>query len=132
MTVSEEIIKVLDAICAKFGIVVDWSAENIIPFLNQICGHFVTYEIATSVLWIGLGAVIGIAGYLFLSKHPKIGVYRYETEYEDRGTRYSYITIICAVVGLFIFVQLHDIIKCITFPEKLIIDEILAKYSVYR
>jgi hypothetical protein len=132
MTVSEEIIKVLDSICAKFGIVVDWSAENIIPFLTQLCGRFVTYEIATSVLWIGLGAVIGIVGYLFLSKHPKIGVWRYETEYEDRTTRYMYITFISAIVGLFLFVQLHDIVTCVTFPEKFIIDEILAKCAAYR
>lgn len=132
MTVSEEIIKVLDALCSKFGIVIDWSAENVIPFLTQLCGRFVTYEIATSVLWIGLGVVIGIAGYLFLSKHPRIGVWRYGTEDEDRTTRYMYITFISAIVGLFLFVQLHDIVMCVTFPEKFIIDELLAKYAAYR
>ena len=30
MTVSEQIIQVLDALCEKFGLVIDWTSENAI------------------------------------------------------------------------------------------------------
>lgn len=49
MTVSNQIIAVLDAICEKFGIVIDWTASNIMPYLQDLCKRIVTYEIATSV-----------------------------------------------------------------------------------
>ena len=48
MTVSNQIIAVLDAICEKFGIVIDWTASNIMPYLQDLCKRIVTYEIATS------------------------------------------------------------------------------------
>ena len=31
MTVSEQIIQVIDALCEKFGIAIDWTTQNIIP-----------------------------------------------------------------------------------------------------
>ena len=45
---SEEIIKVLDALAEKFGVAVDWTSANVIPYLEQLCSKCVNYEIATS------------------------------------------------------------------------------------
>ena len=33
---SEEIIKVLDALAEKFGVAVDWTSANVIPYLEQL------------------------------------------------------------------------------------------------
>ena len=57
---SEEIIKVLDALAEKFGVAVDWTSANVIPYLEQLCGKYVNYEIATSVIWMlfGIGCLI--------------------------------------------------------------------------
>ena len=46
---SEEIIKILDALTNKFGIVIDWTSENIIPYMQQLFEKYINYEIATSV-----------------------------------------------------------------------------------
>ena len=54
---SEEIIKVLDVLAEKFGLAVDWTSENVIPYLEQLCGKYVNYEIATSVVWLLLGII---------------------------------------------------------------------------
>ena len=36
MQVSDQIIQVLDALCEKFGIVINWSGENVIPYLQEL------------------------------------------------------------------------------------------------
>lgn len=32
---SEEIIKVLDALSEKFGIAIDWTGENVLPYVEE-------------------------------------------------------------------------------------------------
>ena len=31
MEISQQVIKVLDAVCDKFGIAIDWTSNNVIP-----------------------------------------------------------------------------------------------------
>lgn len=61
MTVSAQIIEVINAICEKFGIVLDWSNENVWPYLQDLMGRFINYticiEVATIILF-GLGIFI--------------------------------------------------------------------------
>src|SRR5574344_1909309 len=71
MTVSNQIIAVLDAICEKFGIVIDWTASNIMPYLQDLCKRIVTYEIATSVAWIVLQVVILLLAFYIRNKKIK-------------------------------------------------------------
>ena len=70
MTVSNQIIAVLDAICEKFGIVIDWTASNIMPDLQDLCKRIVTYEIATSVAWIILQVVILLLSFYIRHECP--------------------------------------------------------------
>lgn len=62
---SEEIIKVLDYICAQLGVAVDWSAENVMPQAMDILGRYRVFQIVSDifllVVFIGL---IFIVGYL--------------------------------------------------------------------
>ena len=74
MTVSEQIIQVINALCEKFGIVVDWTSKNAIPYLEVLCKKLITYEIWTSVITIifllTLSVIfvflIGIFGYTYV------------------------------------------------------------------
>ena len=52
---SEEIIKVLDNLAERFGVAVDWTSTNVIPYLQELCSKYITYEIATSVTWLVIG-----------------------------------------------------------------------------
>lgn len=52
MTVSDQIIQVLDNLCEKFGLAIDWTSENVIPYLTTLCTKLVSYEIWTSVAWL--------------------------------------------------------------------------------
>lgn len=61
---SEEVIKVLDALAEKFGLAIDWTSANVLPYLQQLCGKYVTYEITTSVVWMLIGICL-----LFIGKY---------------------------------------------------------------
>lgn len=132
---SEEIIKVLDALADKFGLAVDWTSANVVPYLEQLCGKYVNYEIVTSVVWIMLGLlffIVGIICYKIVYKHKDWGVTYYETisdDYFGRGLIYFGVISIFVVASLMVITQIFDIVTCFTFPEKIIIEELKSIYA---
>ena len=116
MTVSNQIIAVLDAICEKFGIVIDWTASNIMPYLQDLCKRIVTYEIATSAAWIILQVAILLLAFYIRNKKIKP-----LAEADDDDYYIVIATTICIVIAIIativICVQVADIIKAFTIPE---------------
>lgn len=130
---SEEVIKILDALAEKFGLAIDWTSANVLPYLQQLCGKYVTYEIATSVVWILIGICL-----LFVGKYSIEKAKQYWKKYEEYTySDYDVITVMlgilagCVIVGgiIVILCQTFDIVTCITFPEKIIIEELQSVYS---
>ena len=130
---SEEVIKILDALAEKFGLAIDWTSANVLPYLQQLCGKYVTYEIATSVVWMLIGICL-----LFIGKYV-IGKAKHcwEQYEEDWHSDYDFTATLlevfagCVIVGgiIVILCQTFDIVTCITFPEKIIIEELKSIYS---
>ena len=58
MTVSSEIIEVLDYLGEKFGIAIDWTSNNVLPYLQTLADKFIKWEISTSIVWIVIAAFI--------------------------------------------------------------------------
>lgn len=130
---SEEIIKILDALAEKFGLAIDWTSANVLPYLQQLCDKYVTYEIVTSVMWMLIGICL-----LFVGKYViEIAKYCWGKYKEEIYSDYDFGAILlgvlagCAIVGgiVIILFQTFDIVTCITFPEKIIIEELQAVYS---
>lgn len=132
MTVSEQIIQVIDALCEKFGIVVDWTGENVIPYLTILCKKLITYEIATSIVWIVIFLVFSIGSIVATKKlYPtfKRGLEQNKRTYDcgwEIGTTFALIglVIINVVAIIVIGTQIMDIVKCATFPEMYIFEYI--------
>lgn len=127
---SEEIIKILDTLAEKFGLAIDWTSTNVMPYLQQLCGKYITYEIATSVVWM----LIGI-GLLFIGKYViDKAKYCWKKYQEDWHSMYDLATTLlgilagCLIIGgiIMILFQTFDIVTCITFPEKIIINELMS------
>ena len=58
MSFSSQFIEVLDALCEKFGIVIDWTSQNVVPYLTDLAARIITYEIWTSAAWIAIAAIV--------------------------------------------------------------------------
>lgn len=63
---SEEIIKVLDYITEKLGVDIDWTAENAMPYIEEIIGKYATYNIVRHSLGVAIGLLMILS--LFLMK----------------------------------------------------------------
>ena len=127
---SEEVIKILDALAEKFGLAIDWTSANVLPYLQQLCGKYVTYEIATSVVWILIGICLLFIGKYVIGK-AKYCWEKYKYSDYDFGAISLGVLAGCAIVGgiVVILYQTFDIVTCITFPEKIIIEELQSVYS---
>lgn len=137
MTASEQIIEVLNYICEQVGLAIDWSvvfaSENVIPYIEKLCGKFITYEIATSVVWIVVGIILILVATWLIKK----GMFFYKKYNEEDSWRDGdkaafmlalgiVLIIVCAIL---ILIQTFDIITCIAFPEKILIEEIMEIYN---
>lgn len=131
---SEEIIKVLDTLAEKFGLAVDWTSANVIPYLEQLCGKYVNYEIATSVIWMLFGIGCLILGRVLLKK-MKYCFGKSDGMDEDNGYSWGCVFAgigcgVAIIIGLIVIMcQIFDIATCLTFPEKIIIDELKSIYT---
>lgn len=41
MSMSEQVISVIDVICDKFGIAIDWTSENILPYIQELFQKYI-------------------------------------------------------------------------------------------
>lgn len=133
MTVSEQIIQVIDVLFEKFGIIVDWTSENVIPYVEALCRKLIVYEISTSVAWMIIMMLVSIGSIVAAKKfYPtfKKGWDENANSYCDMGWQ---VASILAIFGLVIInfaticvwgQQIMDIIKCVTFPEMYIFEYI--------
>ena len=131
MTVSEQIIQVIDVLCEKFGIVVDWTNENVFPYLETLCGKLIAYEIATSIVWIVIMILISVASIVATKKFYPIfrdGWERNARSYDNVGWQ---VASVFAIIGIIVVnfsticvlgTQIMDIIKCAVFPEMYVFE----------
>lgn len=115
MTFSEQTISILDYLCQKFGIVIDWTSDTVWPMVEMLAGKYIKWEIASSILWIVI-FVIGITACLWGIKTIKKHL---SGSYIDE----MWITF-CVFLGLGalgfiagVATQAFDITRCFVFPE---------------
>lgn len=134
MAVSDQIIQVIDALCEKFGIAMDWTGENVLPYVEALCKKLVTYKICVTAADV-LIYILVIVGCVLAAKklYPvfKDGI-------EEQGVCecgwtiaavFSAIAVCTLILIMFISAccGIEDIVKCVTFPE-LYVFEFLKQY----
>ena len=114
---SDGIIKVLNELCSKFGIAIDWTSDNVVPYLQDLMTRYAKYICYTSIMWLAIGVlivlVVGIIWYKYYKSSKDI----------DCGI---IVLILCGMLlgGMTIVVQTLDIIEVLTIPEKAIVEDV--------
>ena len=126
---SDEIIKILDDLGQRFGIAIDWSSQNVMPYLKDLVSRFTSYEVLTSIMWIVVLVLVIIGCFIGI---PQIVRYTNRKISEDEYSNWVFGKVL--IVGLFVFIigisinaiiqQIMDIITCYTIPEKMILEYI--------
>lgn len=122
---SEEIIKILDDLAQRFGIAVDWTSQNAMPYIEEITRKIIRWELVSSVIWLIVGVLccLSILGWIRAIKYAKKQSGEYTYSLWDIG----YITLIVTSMlfgfaGIFLVIyQIFNITEIIIFPEKTII-----------
>lgn len=124
---SEEIIKVLDELGKRFGVAIDWSNQNIIPYLQELMKRFICYKNITACVWIIISIFMTIGSVMmikFINKWRKSNNY---DEYDDDPLAViGYVTSVCIIalgIGLLIG-NLLGIAKNIYMPEMVVYEYI--------
>ena len=130
---TNEIIKLLDELAKRFGIAIDWTSENVMPYLEDLCSRFITYNIVVNVFWIIMAFVVICFDVWFVKKSYQM--YKedrnnifFETFSFGRDVTYLWIaTVITVIVFSLIsvilgLVALLEIPKLIFIPEVFMID----------
>lgn len=115
-----EIIEVLDYLGEKVGVTIDWTSDNVLPYLNLLAEKYIRYEISTSIVWIVVGLIVVVTSIIFVYKAAKV----YDDyKYTDVADIIITLGVIVAIFGFIIIChQVLDIIKCCTIPEMMIFD----------
>ena len=127
MQVSDQIIEVLEYLCKKIGVTIDFTNKNILPYVNQLCEKYINWEITTSIMWILIAIIAGIVAYFICIWLYKMGKKEEENQYySDSEAYYGLMAVIIIFSSIYIILtiifQTLDIIECSTFPEKAIYD----------
>lgn len=148
---SNEIIKVLDNLAERFGVAIDWTAQNVMPYLQDLYGRIIDYRIMQlSIMYIIsiLGLIISLALFVKnyrdyntvskniekLEKNKKIvklfwsGEYRYEFSSNEPEMTFAGMAL-SAIAGCLLtlsitsmFVNTFEVIEIINIPEKYVLD----------
>ena len=133
---SDEIIKVLDNLGQRFGIAIDWTSENVIPYLQNLFDRYINYDIFINILEMSillvLTIVFGILSYKWLKKWNKEN----EKQWLERNEKVLYILItFVSIFGILLLLDLilfpygiDSLLKDIYIPEVRILE--LIKGSV--
>ena len=128
-TISNQIIEVLDALCEKFGIAIDWTGQNIVPYIQELMKKVIIYELWTSVTWILICLITTALCFLIAWILTKTKDFEWYEICDEIIPTIAHILnccgIILSVVSIIVAaVQIFDIIACFTFPEKIIFNMI--------
>ena len=124
---SEEIIKVLDELGKRFGVIIDWSNQNIIPYLQELLKRYICYQNITACVWIIISIAITVGGVVMIRS---LNRWRKSDDYDDYdddilallGYIFS-VFIIALGIGLIIG-NMFGIIKNVCMPEMVIYEYI--------
>lgn len=124
MTVSEQIIQVLDNLCMKFGLAIDWTSENVIPYLTTLGTKLVSFEIWSSVAWLILTVIPLLVTVVLITKHRRVFV-NWLTDSAVAAPIVAFVMFPAGACCIACIInQIMDIIKCVTFPEMFIFEYI--------
>ena len=140
---NEEMIKVFDYIGNKLGVDIDYTQENIQPYLKDLWNRFITYELVINIIYSTIGAVLLLAGIITFYKYFKASKlaeegksdgFFYETQYSLYNSNSTVVLkdmtiavllsmLFAVLIGIVLFiVHASNVLELLIVPEKFIFE----------
>ena len=131
----QDIVSVLDALCDKVGIAIDWSSENIAPQLEAFVARYGTYLAASSIFGLVLSVLFiaaGVTGIVLTYRSYQKGTWANGDGWS--GKDITTLGIVIAAVSLFAIITaticviciVHGLIQLAIVPEVVVANKILS------
>lgn len=127
---SDEIIKVIDELGKRFGIVIDWSNENVLPYLQELAHRFIIYKTAIGIMTIVISVILII---IFGIGMKKLLEWRKSEKFSENTWDDDLFIFLLAMIGCVIGICIAagviigntaGIIQNLTIPELTILEYI--------
>ena len=133
---ADQIIQVIEALCEKFGIVIDWSAKSLVPVITELANRYANYVLFTNIAYIAIYIVFVIMGIKFskwasgkAKEHGGFGEWAYNDEFTSiMFTVFLIMYIIVMVVYSLVMMGciIPETIQAITIPEILFANKVMS------
>ena len=119
---SEEIIKVLDNLGQKFGIAIDWTSQNVLPYLQDLMNRFISLQNAKAITLIVILSILVIATIILMVIGIRVGKREDDGEIIFMAVFIGIIILICLVVPL--ICNIFGLMQNIYTPELTLLEYI--------
>lgn len=128
MKISEQIIEVIEILCEKFGIVIDWSAETIMPYIQTLIERYTNYVVGTRIFGVSFCLIA-----LFITTIVYLSWRKNELEYhENVHIAYGIILAILVITNLIVIPVLGtQLFEAIYMPEVSLIKYIQGHINTH-
>lgn len=136
---GDEVIKVLDHLGKQFGVAIDWTSANVMPYLQDLMSRIVKYgiyqNISEIIFCLMLLLIVAlITRKLYKTSYKYASIYDETKKYDDKSTATFFTTafmiglaataITTIMVLCVIKTSVNEIIELSTVPEKYVIEMI--------
>lgn len=136
---ADQIIQVIESLCDKFGIAVDWTVEGLTPVITELVDRYARYVAYTNALYLVIYFSLVIAGSKYIrwmrGKEREYGGMDYwnaenETEYFFcMSILVSYIIVMVIYTIAVMFDIIPGTVQAITIPEFVFLNEVKSYLS---
>lgn len=136
---TDEIIKLLDELAKRFGVAIDWTSENVMPYLLDLYERFIDYRLVVNLIPIIACVILTTLTIEFFIKVNKDLKGEKETLWVTRVKEwhgsYYYMTksglcevleyllpLVCVALLIFSVCAVGNILELIFVPEAYVID----------
>ena len=113
---ADEIIKVINELASRFGIAIDYTNENIMPYLAELVEKLARYKIIEFFVVSILLLALLVAGFFFAKKMYKLSDKSFDWE-EVAIIYYVAYSVFVVLSLLFLLYSISYVIKWIVVPE---------------
>lgn len=123
---SSEVSEVLNTLGEKFGLFVDWSQQNVQPYIEDLIQRVAQYKIATNICGLVILTLIITASTIMIIRFCKMKLSgRITVDNDEFEIGLMVVSAVCLIMGIIISIfVIQDIFKCYYIPEMVFIEEL--------
>lgn len=123
---SSEVSEALTAIGEQFGLVIDWSQQNVQPYIENLIQRVAQYKIASNICGLVILALIITASTIMIIRFCKMkSSGRITVGNDEFEIGLMVVSAVCLIMGIIISIfVIQDIFKCYYVPEMVFIEEV--------